>query len=348
MKNRSIRLILAALLAAQCGYRPSEAAKTSMLVVFATGDVFVTAQGKAEAPAAVGMVVHANDQIRTEEGTVDLQSSRGAAVRVREYTTLSVTEIRSKGPTLLSLKRGIILAKVPKATQSESFEIKTPTAVAGVRGTTFSVAIDENARSQVRVIEGQVSMAPRIVVLEGKTPEQIQADPLLKRLAGIQAQALVLEDQMQGKLDANLEKKLAEAQEGQKLEEIESAKPVVSEKVEIPAREALEARTLVTVNPEMIDKAISGEPQIARDIAAEHDRVREGVMDQILKEVSTVEMKTEEEIRKRYARLELITLSSGEKVRGAVIAQTGTSLLVHTTSGVRKIPRAELVYQEPL
>lgn len=342
------RIILAALLAAQCGYRPSEAAKTSMLVVFATGDVFVTAHGKPEAPAAVGMVVHANDQIRTEEGTLDLQSSRGAAVRVREYTTLSVAEIRSKGPTLLSLKRGIILAKVPKASQSESFEIKTPTAVAGVRGTTFSVSIDENSRSQVRVLEGQVSMAPRILVLEGKTNEQIQADPLLKKLAGIQAQAAILEERMQGKLDANLEKKLIETADTQKVESLESVKPIVSERVEIPAREAIESRTLVTVDPELIDRAISGEAQIAREIATQHDQIREGVLDQILKEVSTVEMKTEEEIRARYARLELITLSSGEKVRGAVIAQTGTSLLVHTTSGVRKIPRGELVYQEPL
>lgn len=341
-------LFSAALVLVQCGYRPSEAAKTSMLVVYATGDVFVTPADQTEKPVTVGMVVRARDTIRTEQGSIDLQSSRGAAIRVREFTTLAVSEIQSKGPLLLSLKRGTILSNVPKSSKAESFEIKTPTAVAGVRGTTFSVSIDEESRSQVRVLDGSVSFAPRIPVLEGKTAEQIEADPLLKKLARIQAQEAVLQKSMQGRLDANLEKKIIQAADTKPAEDLESARAVETETVEIPVREVIESRTLVTVNPELIDKAIRGEAQAPKEIADQQEAARERVLDQILTEVKEIEMKSEDEIRKRYARLEIITLNTGEKVRGAVIAQTDTSLLVHTTSGVRKIPRGQLVYQEPL
>jgi RNase P/RNase MRP subunit p29 len=75
---------------------------------------------------------------------------------------------------------------------------------------------------------------------------------------------------------------------------------------------------------------------------------KERALDQIMKDASTIELKSEDAIRTRYSRFELITLNSGEKIRGAVIAQTDSSLVVHTTSGVRKIPRAELNFQEPL
>ncbi len=346
--SKIIMLILSAALFAQCGYRPSEAAKTSLLVVYVTGSAFVVPQGKPEVPAAVGMIVRENDVIRTESGSVDLQTVRGNAIRVREMTTMSVQAIRAKGETRLGIKNGAILAKVQKASQEESFVIATPTAVAGVRGTTFSVEIGADSRSAVRVIDGKVSLSPRISALENKTPEQIQADPLLKKLAEIQAKQAVIEDRMQGRLNPELEKQILQAQETQKPEVITSEKSAEAEKVEIPVRELVESRTLVAVKAELIDKAIRGEAQAEKEIMDQREIAKERALDVIMKEVSNFEMKSEEEIRKRYARFELITLNSGEQIRGAVIAQTDSSLLVHTTSGVRKIPRVELMYQEPL
>jgi hypothetical protein len=346
MKTLCFRLLLcvAAGAALQCGYRPSEAAKSSMLIVYSTGDAYVTVPGKPETRAVAGMLVRANDVIRTENGTLDMQTSRRAAVRVREYTTLAVSEIREKA-ALLKLKKGAVLARVDRESKEESFSIQTPTAVAGVRGTTFSIGVGEDNRSQLRVIQGQVSFAVHIPVLEGKTPEQIQADPLLQKLARIQAQEAVIEDRMQGRLDEKLEKQLIESAVPPKVEDV---RPVVAEKIEMPALEVLESRTLVTVNPELIDKSIRGEARAAEEIEKEREEARERVLEQIKGEVSAIEMNTEEEIRKRYARLELITLNSGETIRGAVIVQTGNALLVHTTSGVKRIPRSDLRYQEPL
>lgn len=314
-----------------------------MLIVYATGDAYVTAAGKPETRAAAGMLVRANDVIRTENGTLDMQTSRRAAVRVREYTTLAVSEIRDRAAHL-KLTKGVVLARVERESKEESFSIQTPTAVAGVRGTTFSVGVQDN-RSQLRVIQGQVSFSVHIPVLEGKTPEQIQADPLLQKLARIQAQEAVIEEHMQGRLDEKLEKQLAQSAEPPKLEDV---KPVVAEKIEMPALEVLESRTLVTVNPELIDRSIRGEARAAEEIEKEREQARERVLEQIKGEVSSIEMKTEEEIRRRYARLELITLNNGETIRGAVIVQTGNALLVHTTSGVKRIPRSDLRYQEPL
>lgn len=332
------------LLSLTCAYRPSAEARKSMLVVYATGSVFVKPEGKEEVPARAGMILHANDGIRTEDGTVDLQSSKRAAVRVREFTEVVVADIQAN-TARFSLRKGALLAKVPKENKDDSFIVRTPTAVAGVRGTVFSVTVGDNDRSQVRVLEGAVSLAPHIPVLEGKTPEQIQSDPLLKKLAAIQAREAVIEQNMQGRLSESLEKSIAENRPAETAAE---EKPIIAEKTEMPALEVLEARTLVTVNPELIDRSIDGKPDALQQIEQERETARERVLEEIKSEVSAIEMKTEEEIRKRYSRLELITLRSGETIRGAVIAQTGNTLLVHTTSGVKKIPRPELLYQEPL
>ncbi|HMU85040.1 MAG TPA: FecR domain-containing protein [Leptospiraceae bacterium] len=331
-----------------CGYKPSEAAKTSMLIVFVTGDAFVVSQNKPEVPATVGMIVRENDVIRTESGSVDLQTVHGNAVRIREMTTLTVAAIHSKGETKLGLKNGAVLAKVQKASKEESFIISTPTAVAGVRGTTFSVEIGPDARSSVRVIDGKVGLAPRVAILESMTPEQIKADPTLQKLSTLQSQETVLEDKTQGTLNANLEKQLIRVSETRKPEEIKAEQSVETKTVEIPIRELAESRTLVSVKPQLMDRAIKGDAQAVQEIQSEREMAKERALDQIMKDASTIELKSEDAIRTRYSRFELITLNSGEKIRGAVIAQTDSSLVVHTTSGVRKIPRAELNFQEPL
>ena len=51
------------------------------------------------------------------------------------------------GGTELSLSRGSVFSKVVKR-KSEHFRVRTPTAVAGVRGTQFFVAIDKGIRTK--------------------------------------------------------------------------------------------------------------------------------------------------------------------------------------------------------
>ena len=58
----------------------------------------------------------------------------------------------------LQLFKGINSNKVHGLAKDESFTVRTPTAVAGVRGTEFKVEVDESGETDVSVTEGEVTV----------------------------------------------------------------------------------------------------------------------------------------------------------------------------------------------
>ena len=367
MRNRALTILTGLMLVAaaglvNCGQKATEAAKTSMMVVYTTGDSYILAEGKTEAPAKVGMVVRQNDIIRTENGTVDLQTRGGTAVRIREMTRITIAALTAKGEAKLDMERGGLLANVPKNTKDEKFSVSTPTAIAGVRGTTFSVDVGADSRSTVRVMDGAVAMSPRVPALEKMDQAQVQADPNLQKLAALQQTQVVLEKDTQGSLDANLEKNLlqantvlassqpAPAQLNTVAEQAsQSAKPVETQKVEFSSREVLEARTLVAVEPSIMEQAVRGDANVAQNITQKREQASEQVLSQIMDDASRSKLNSEQEIQQHYnTRLELIVLKNGDKIRGAVIAQTGNTIVVQWSEGVKWMPSADLEYLEAL
>jgi hypothetical protein len=66
---------------------------------------------------------------------------------------------------------GSVWAKVKKTTDKKKFEVKTKTAVAGVRGTVFSVTALMDESSLIKVYEGEVGVNNRPVI-ERKNKEE--------------------------------------------------------------------------------------------------------------------------------------------------------------------------------
>lgn len=104
------------------------------------------------APAKVGMSLTQGDTIRTKAKSMailDLDGkARSAKVEIKENSLLTLAELaenkaKDTQKTLLDLSLGKILIMVQKLRQDNSkFEVRTPTSVVGVRGTTFSVAVE--------------------------------------------------------------------------------------------------------------------------------------------------------------------------------------------------------------
>jgi hypothetical protein len=103
-------------------------------------------------PAKEGTVLNQNDSIRTGKGSLAILNLDGngqtATLEVKEKTELQLTEMlanQQKGTqkTLLDLSLGNILIKAKKLhSDKSSFEIRTPTSVVAVRGTTFAVTVE--------------------------------------------------------------------------------------------------------------------------------------------------------------------------------------------------------------
>ncbi|MFW5867142.1 MAG: FecR family protein [Armatimonadota bacterium] len=152
------------------------------------GDVFVkTATDEDFLPLSDTQHVLAGYMVRTgADGGVTLNWVDGSRVRLAPETTVRVrkavlntnTEERT---SLFDLDAGRIWVRVLSALGGKTkFEVRTPTATAGVRGTVFSVAVDENGETSVAVYEGEVrvdaeagseSVAPgQQASVEGSTP----------------------------------------------------------------------------------------------------------------------------------------------------------------------------------
>ncbi|MEW5945876.1 MAG: FecR family protein [bacterium] len=99
----------------------------------------------------------------------------GAEVRLNALSVMTVSEEDDEELEMTvnaaNLSRGELWAKLQKG---GAFSVRTPTAVAGVRGTEFDVAVDEDGSSSVHVLEGAVAVfneLGRVLAEEGMATE---------------------------------------------------------------------------------------------------------------------------------------------------------------------------------
>ena len=122
----------------------------------AKGKVEVRIGEKPWQPAKVGMVLHENDQIRTGGGSsaktlLDDKGSTGK-LDVKENTLVRFNkmnwdEASKDKTTLIDVAMGKVKVHAEKLRGKSKFEINTPTAVLGIRGTTFEVNVWESAKA---------------------------------------------------------------------------------------------------------------------------------------------------------------------------------------------------------
>lgn len=105
------------------------------------------------------------DIVETEKGgRVEIRLADGSAIRLGSRSRLEMQQVlaSSKGSKQVSAKlcRGKAYAAVAKLVgKSSSFELKTDTAVAGVRGTAFRINAKTDASTVVRVYSGSVAVS---------------------------------------------------------------------------------------------------------------------------------------------------------------------------------------------
>ncbi len=355
--------------------KPQAKQSKSMIVVFSTGtNKIIRAESGKSLTASVGAVVNEKDTIQTLDGTVDLQTRAGSAIRVRENTTITVSKLIG-GDTQLDMKQGTILANVKRASRKDKFTVTTPTAIAGVRGTTFKVEMaDEKTPPKVKVMDGKVAMAPRVKALEKYTKKEIDSNPTLKALAAIEKKEVVLDGKTEGTLDKKLTEKVEKVnkaieqakKENKDVTKVaavttitkeiakEQAPAVKKEKVEVTTQELQETGSLVAVDTQTFDKVAAGEKTEApKQVAAlkklhEQKRVQkqEKVLKRIEQEASKRKFKSEDEIKTFYNKgFEKIVLKNGQTIRGAVIAQNGNVLVIHSSTGVKRVNKSQISQQ---
>ncbi|MDD5226781.1 MAG: FecR family protein, partial [Candidatus Omnitrophica bacterium] len=114
-------------------------------------DVFVKCQGGEWQAAKDGMVILPGDQVRTaSQSSVEvlLDNGKVGVVEVKGGSLFRISKaetdpVMGDKTTLLDLAVGKVMVHVEKLKGNSRFEVKTPTALTGVRGTTFEVTVKE-------------------------------------------------------------------------------------------------------------------------------------------------------------------------------------------------------------
>jgi len=130
-----------------------------------TGTVWVKQRGHQEFAALSDRArVNAGDTIKTNSnGSLNLSYLDGTRMRIGPSTVMTVLKCQintaSKAETTaFKLDLGRVWIRVLKVlSQKSKFEVVTPTATAGVRGTIFSVAVGPDGKTVVTVKEGAVA-----------------------------------------------------------------------------------------------------------------------------------------------------------------------------------------------
>ncbi|WP_260854345.1 FecR domain-containing protein [Paraburkholderia sp. BCC1884] len=119
-------------------------------------------------PLATGAALGEGDRIRTgENGFVTLELADGSHVTVAQDGALDIDRLRrttltGAGDRVLKLRHGEVDSQVTHATKRDDrFQIRSPSVVAGVRGTRFKVAYDgDDKTTAVEVLDGAVGVDP--------------------------------------------------------------------------------------------------------------------------------------------------------------------------------------------
>ncbi|HEX3582733.1 MAG TPA: FecR domain-containing protein [Thermoanaerobaculia bacterium] len=113
---------------------------------------------KSEVQAAAGTKAQSGDKVHTGWFSYALIASKERGAKFEIFSSTDVELAGSEPGVLLSLKHGTIHAMFDKITGSEPRVVKTPGALLAVRGTQYSVEVDEKGKTTLGVFEGTVEV----------------------------------------------------------------------------------------------------------------------------------------------------------------------------------------------
>ncbi len=221
------------------------------IVSFLYGDVIRIRDGKREA-LDIGMELLQDDSLEVGPSSLcELQVGDSATLRIQENSQLSMRVLvltPDRTAVRLGMETGGVLSKISSLKTQDSYEIRTRTAVAGVRGTEFLARVRDDGSSDIAVREGRVSVRPTVEEVEDVVEQAITQAPLAQEIAVV------------------LETRAVQVQPEQQVRVAERTEPVGD--AQTPAQAAAQTaraeesqalaqtlRTIVTIEPETTDEA---------------------------------------------------------------------------------------------
>jgi hypothetical protein len=149
----------------------AEARQQKVILADLSGTVEIIPSGKTQGmPASVGYRFSEGDSIKTyDDGSAELFFEKTGVVYIQPSSFLTVRKAEIVGDVIDTesvVKSGAIKSKIRKLASGDSqFKIRTPVAVAAVRGTTYVVRVTLNGHTTVYVLDGEVALTSLLTQL---------------------------------------------------------------------------------------------------------------------------------------------------------------------------------------
>ncbi|HOP62095.1 MAG TPA: FecR domain-containing protein [Spirochaetota bacterium] len=178
MKKKFLTMIFTLIVAiiAGCGRGDIEEHAT---LSFMIGDVKINS-----VEAQIGDILKQNDDIVTGNNSFCDIRIGDSLIRIKAKSKVKISTLIKSGNienTEIGLNTGKMLCKPKKLLKDEKFLVKTPTAVAGVRGTQFAVEADKLKTTRIKVFQGEVKVARRIKHFEASVDKVMKLAPTLEK-----------------------------------------------------------------------------------------------------------------------------------------------------------------------
>ena len=168
----ALSAILTGLLIGGCSQKEAD---EYAMVTFMIGDV-----KKNSAEVQIGDLIKENDMIVTADNSFCDIKIGESIIRIKSLSNVKIATLFKNGNienTTLGLDSGKMLCKPKKLLKDENFFVKTPTAVAGVRGTQFAVETDKELTTRIKVFKGEVKVAKRVKQFESSMEKVLTFAP---------------------------------------------------------------------------------------------------------------------------------------------------------------------------
>ena len=125
------------------------------------GDAQIIRNGQTQ-PANVNETFQKGDTLKTDDGAVvDISMNNMVGYRVLASSESTIVNT-DESAMQVKINRGRIIANIEKLSKTSTFKVETPTAIASVRGTQFSGAVDfkmpDNPNTTFAVREGAINV----------------------------------------------------------------------------------------------------------------------------------------------------------------------------------------------
>ena len=158
---KTVCIIYLVAIAVSCGKKEAPVVNDFYFKVqFILGDVKIL-KTDGEVAANVGDIINIEDAVITgSKSYIDILYGTSGIIRINENSKISIAALADNNgnSTVVNMEQGGVFATFSKL-KGTNFNVKTPTVVASVRGTSFVVKSDQSG-ANVSVLKGTVSAAP--------------------------------------------------------------------------------------------------------------------------------------------------------------------------------------------